>query len=58
MPSAGNKPVEVKLLVECGLILDTTAPQKTRELKRIGTEKTTLLTLTSDLAFIDFRRTL
>lgn len=56
-PSNGKKPVEVELLVECSLILDATAPQKAKELKRIGTEKTTLLTLTSDLAFIDFRRT-
>ncbi|KAL4077228.1 hypothetical protein V8B97DRAFT_1915333 [Scleroderma yunnanense] len=56
MPSDGKNPVEVKLLVECGLIPNITATQNAKDVKRIGTERTTLLTLTSDQVFVDFRR--
>ncbi|KAG6335484.1 hypothetical protein ID866_3612 [Astraeus odoratus] len=54
--SHGNDPVEVKLSIECGLIPDSTASQKCKTSRRMGAEMTNLLTLTSDLIFIDFRR--
>ncbi|KIJ69181.1 hypothetical protein HYDPIDRAFT_24034 [Hydnomerulius pinastri MD-312] len=56
-PSNGNAPVEVELSIECGMILDNSAPQRVKKPKQGGTEMTTLLVVTSDLAFVDFRRT-
>ncbi|KIK31009.1 hypothetical protein PISMIDRAFT_5571, partial [Pisolithus microcarpus 441] len=55
-PSDGKNPVEVELSIECGLLPDSMASRKAKVPKRTGTEMTTLLTLTSDLIFIDFRR--
>lgn len=56
VPSDGENPVEVELTVECGLVPDSMVPRKAKVPKRAGAEMTTLLTLTSDLTFVDFRR--
>ncbi|KIK97520.1 hypothetical protein PAXRUDRAFT_10143 [Paxillus rubicundulus Ve08.2h10] len=55
--SDGKSPVEVEISVECGLIFDDSAPRRVKKSKWGRTEMTTLLILTSDLAFVDFRRT-
>ncbi|KAI6127699.1 hypothetical protein EV401DRAFT_1854086 [Pisolithus croceorrhizus] len=55
-PSDGKNPVEVELSIECGLLPDSMVSRKAKVPKRTGTEMTTLLTITSDLIFIDFRR--
>ncbi|CCM03617.1 uncharacterized protein FIBRA_05759 [Fibroporia radiculosa] len=52
----GKKAVEVELLIECGLITDGTPGPKMKKAKNKFTDMTTVLTLTSDLDFIDFRR--
>ncbi|KAI6028575.1 hypothetical protein F5J12DRAFT_889093 [Pisolithus orientalis] len=56
VPSDGENPVEVELTIECGLVPDSMMPRKAKVPKRAGAEMTTLLTLTSDLTFVDFRR--
>ncbi|KAF9246342.1 P-loop containing nucleoside triphosphate hydrolase protein [Melanogaster broomeanus] len=55
--SNGNSPVEVQFSVECGLVFDGSVPQRVKKPKWGKTEMTTLLIVTSDLVFIDFRRT-
>ncbi|KAG2077885.1 P-loop containing nucleoside triphosphate hydrolase protein [Suillus decipiens] len=55
-PSDGKSPVEVELSVECGLRLDKRVSTGSKKQKRGGFDMTTLLTITSDLVFIDFRR--
>jgi ATP-dependent DNA helicase HFM1/MER3 len=56
--SGGEDPVEVELLIECSLVVDqsTSGALKAKKQKGRGTNMTTVLTLTSDLDFIDFRR--
>ncbi|KAG2362507.1 hypothetical protein BDR07DRAFT_1451114 [Suillus spraguei] len=55
-PSNGKSPVEVELSVECGLRLDKRVSTGSKKQKRGGFDMTTLLTITSDFVFIDFRR--
>ncbi|KAG2755826.1 P-loop containing nucleoside triphosphate hydrolase protein [Suillus brevipes Sb2] len=55
-PSDGKSPVEVELSVECGLLLDKRASTGSKKQRRGGLDMTTLLTITSDFVFIDFRR--
>ncbi|KAF9227710.1 P-loop containing nucleoside triphosphate hydrolase protein [Gyrodon lividus] len=55
--SNGNSHVEVEFSVECGLIFESSAPQRAKKPKWGRTEMTTLLIITSDLVFVDFRRT-
>jgi ATP-dependent DNA helicase HFM1/MER3 len=55
-PSDGKSPVDVELSVECGLLLDKGASTGSKKKKRGGFDMTTLLTITSDFVFIDFRR--
>jgi ATP-dependent DNA helicase HFM1/MER3 len=54
----GQKPVEVELSVECSLMADhsTAGASKAKKQQGRGSNMTTVLTLTSDLDFIDFRR--
>jgi ATP-dependent DNA helicase HFM1/MER3 len=54
----GQKPVEVELSVGCSLIADhsTAGASKAKKQQGRGSNMTTVLTLTSDLDFIDFRR--
>jgi ATP-dependent DNA helicase HFM1/MER3 len=54
----GHKPVEVELLVECSLVMDQSSggPSKPKKQQGRASNMTTVLTLTSDLDFIDFRR--
>ena len=54
----GQKPVEVELSVECSLVADhsTAGPSKAKKQQGRSSNMTTVLTLTSDLDFIDFRR--
>ena len=56
--SAGShKPVEVGLSVDCSLVADQSAgTSKAKKQKGRASNMTTVLTLTSDLDFIDFRR--
>ncbi|KAI6045611.1 hypothetical protein EDC04DRAFT_2888628 [Pisolithus marmoratus] len=56
VPGDGKNPVEVELSIECGLVPDSMVSRKVKVPKRAGAEMTTILTLTSDLIFIDFRR--
>ncbi|KAG1789378.1 uncharacterized protein HD556DRAFT_1446994 [Suillus plorans] len=55
-PSDGKCPVDIELSVECGLLLDKRASMGSKKHKRGGFDMTTLLTITSDFVFIDFRR--
>ncbi|KAG2147242.1 Sec63 Brl domain-containing protein [Suillus cothurnatus] len=55
-PSDGKSPVDVELSIECGLLLDKRAYTGSKKQKRSGYDMTTLLTITSDFVFIDFRR--
>ncbi|KAG1891431.1 P-loop containing nucleoside triphosphate hydrolase protein [Suillus subluteus] len=55
-PSDGKSPVDVELSIECGLLLDKRASAGSKKQKRSGFDITTLLTVTSDFVFIDFRR--
>ena len=55
MSSKDNKPIGIELSIQCGLILDKMQATVTKE--RAGVfDMTIVLTLTSDLDFIDFRR--
>ncbi|KAH7911400.1 hypothetical protein BJ138DRAFT_1238398 [Hygrophoropsis aurantiaca] len=57
IPSNGEDPVEVQLTIECGVSQDDGASKvKTKKHKGRGLDMTTVLTVTSDLLFIDFRR--
>ncbi|KAG2349464.1 P-loop containing nucleoside triphosphate hydrolase protein [Suillus weaverae] len=55
-PSDGKSPVDVELSVECGLLLDKRASTGSKKQKKGGFDMTTLLTITSDFVFVDFRR--
>ncbi|KAH7889514.1 hypothetical protein F5I97DRAFT_1994977 [Phlebopus sp. FC_14] len=55
-PSNGNTAVEVELCIECGVSQDTSVVQRVKKPRRTGTQMTTLLTVTSDFVFVDFRR--
>jgi ATP-dependent DNA helicase HFM1/MER3 len=53
----GHKPVEVELSVDCSLATDQSfSACKAKKQKGRASNMTTVLTLTSDLDFIDFRR--
>ncbi|KDQ61091.1 hypothetical protein JAAARDRAFT_173613 [Jaapia argillacea MUCL 33604] len=54
--SVGNAAVEVELSISCGLILNGSSLPKSKKRKGRGTEHTAVLTTTSDLDFVDFRR--
>jgi len=56
LPTDGKSPVDVELSVECGILLDNRAPTGSKKQKRSGAGLTTLLTITSDFIFVDFRR--
>ncbi|KAI0950168.1 hypothetical protein AcV7_008716 [Taiwanofungus camphoratus] len=53
----GEKPIEIELSIECGLVTEgsTTHRQKKKGKPKVS-DMTVVLTLTSDLEFIDFRR--
>ncbi|KAF7791334.1 hypothetical protein EIP86_002348 [Pleurotus ostreatoroseus] len=53
--SDGIQPVEVELTIECGLLEDNT-PVQAKKAKTKFRDTTLVLTVTSDLDFIDFRR--
>jgi ATP-dependent DNA helicase HFM1/MER3 len=55
-PSDGTSPVEVELLVQCGLVDDIASVPQPRKGKMRFREATMLVTVTSDLDYIDFRR--
>ncbi|KAH9928154.1 uncharacterized protein B0H18DRAFT_875089 [Fomitopsis serialis] len=50
-----QKPVEVELEVECGLIIETDSAKAKRGKTRMA-DMTAVLTVTSELDFVDFRR--
>ncbi|PCH39192.1 nucleoside triphosphate hydrolase protein, partial [Wolfiporia cocos MD-104 SS10] len=52
----GKKAVEVDLSIECGLVLETESRSKTKTVENRFTDMTTVLALTSDLGFVEFRR--
>ena len=54
--SNGKTPVEVELNVECGVREDGVDSTKAKRLKLKSRDTTLVLTTTSDLEFIDFRR--
>ncbi|KAF8447766.1 P-loop containing nucleoside triphosphate hydrolase protein [Boletus edulis BED1] len=54
--SKGNSPVEVEFVVQCGLTFGDSVPQRVKKSKWGKTEMTTLLIVTSDMFFVDFRR--
>lgn len=59
MPSVGDQePVEVELSIECSLIADSSVPGVSKQKKQKGRSfnMTTVLTVTSDLEFVDYRR--
>lgn len=51
----GRTPVDVELSIECGLA-EETGPTKAKKQKSRFTHMTSVLTLTSDNVFVDFRR--
>ncbi|EGN95664.1 hypothetical protein SERLA73DRAFT_76746 [Serpula lacrymans var. lacrymans S7.3] len=55
-PSNGKEPVEIELSIQCGLISEDAPPTKVKKQKGQIINMTTVLTVTSDLTFIDFRR--
>ncbi|KAG9310669.1 DEAD-domain-containing protein [Chiua virens] len=54
--SDGNSPVEVEFVVQCGIVSSDSPPQRAKKHEWGETETTTLLVVTSDMVFIDFRR--
>jgi ATP-dependent DNA helicase HFM1/MER3 len=54
-PSDGRSPVDVELSIECGILWDNRVAKGSK--KKSSTGMTTLLTITSDFIFVDFRRT-
>lgn len=48
--------MEVEFVVQCGLTFGDSAPQRVKKPKWGKTEMTTLLIVTSDMVFVDFRR--
>lgn len=54
--SDGTNPVEVHLLVECGLVDEVSPSIKPKKQSRHAMNITVVLTLTSDMDMIDFRR--
>ncbi|KAG1756350.1 DEAD-domain-containing protein, partial [Suillus paluster] len=55
-PSDGKSPIDVELSIECGLLLDKRASTVSKKQKKSGFDMTSLLTITSDFVFVDFRR--
>lgn len=54
--NGGKDPVQVNLSVECGLQVETSALSKAKKQKNRGMNMTAVLTVTSDMDFLDFRR--
>jgi ATP-dependent DNA helicase HFM1/MER3 len=54
--SDGTNPVQVHLLVECGLVDDVSPSIQLKKQNRHAMSITVVLTLTSDMDMIDFRR--
>ena len=54
--SDGTDPVQVHLLVECGLVDEVSPSIKPKKHSRHAMSITVVLTLTSDMDMIDFRR--
>lgn len=54
--SDGTNPVQVHLLVECGLVDEISPSIKPKKQSRHAMSITVVLTLTSDMEMIDFRR--
>lgn len=54
--SDGKTPVEIELTVECGLLEDGNDSAKSKGSKTRYRDTTLILTTTSDLDFLDFRR--
>ena len=54
--SDGTNPVQVYLLVECGLVDEVSSSIKPKKQNRHAMSITVVLTLTSDMDLIDFRR--
>lgn len=52
----GKGPVEVELSIKCGLLNEDTAGEKAKKNKNKSRDYTVVLTVNSDLDFIDFRR--
>ncbi|KAF9527017.1 hypothetical protein CPB83DRAFT_908025 [Crepidotus variabilis] len=52
----GRTPVEVKLGVECTLLERDTSKSKSKKSRTRSYDRTAVLTLTSDMDFVDFRR--
>lgn len=56
VPSDGQSPVEVELSIECGLLCDLTDAPQPRKGKLRFREATVVVTVTSDLDYVDFSR--
>jgi len=52
----GKGPVEVDLSIECGLLEEQLPPSKAKKPKGRISNMTAILTLTSDMDLLDFRR--
>ncbi|EMD38220.1 hypothetical protein CERSUDRAFT_48078, partial [Gelatoporia subvermispora B] len=55
-PSDGDRPVQVELSIRCAALLSDPGHTKHKKNRYRGSDTTTVLTLTSDHEFIDFRR--
>ncbi|OCH92100.1 P-loop containing nucleoside triphosphate hydrolase protein, partial [Obba rivulosa] len=54
--SDGKRPLQVELTIECSAVLPKATNAKQKKAKQKGLDMTVVLTLTSDMEFIDFRR--
>lgn len=54
--NGGVGPVEINLSIKCGLVEEQMTPRKQKKQKTRGMNMTVVLTLTSDMDFVDFRR--
>lgn len=52
----GEGPVEVELSIKCGLLHDEGVGAKPKKSRSKGQDWTVVLTVNSDLDFVDFRR--
>jgi ATP-dependent DNA helicase HFM1/MER3 len=52
----GKSPVEIELSIECGLADGQAKAAKSKKLKGRGMDMTAVMTMTSDMDLLDFRR--
>lgn len=54
--NTSGESVDIELMIECSLILDAAPAVKSKKNRKRNFDMTTVLTLTSDMDYVDFRR--